>query len=71
MAKELIRLGYYISVSGVVTFKNAGRILEVVKAVPIERILIETDCPYMTPHPFRGRINHSGYVKYIAKQWQS
>ncbi len=67
MAKELVRLGYYISVSGVVTFKNAGKILEVVKTVPIERLLIETDCPYMAPHPFRGRINHSGYLKYIAK----
>ena len=66
MAAELIRRGWYISFSGVVTFKNATRVREVVASVPIERMLIETDCPYLTPHPFRGRVNHSGFMAYTA-----
>ena len=66
MAAELIRRGWYISFSGVVTFKNATRVREVVASVPIERLLIETDCPYLTPHPFRGRVNHSGFIAYTA-----
>lgn len=65
-AAELIRMGWYISFSGVVTFKNASRMAEVVRAVPLERTLIETDCPYLTPVPFRGRTNHSGYLSYTA-----
>ncbi len=66
MAAELIRRGWYISFSGVVTFKNASRIRDVVVRVPTERMLIETDCPYLAPHPFRGRINHSGLMEYTA-----
>lgn len=66
MARELWRRGWYISFSGVITFKNANRLLEVVKAVPADRILVETDCPYLSPVPMRGKVNHSGYVKYTA-----
>ena len=53
MAKELIERGWYISFSGVITFKNAVRIAEVVRSVPLDRILSETDSPYLAPHPFR------------------
>lgn len=66
MAAELIKRGWYISFSGVVTFKNASRVREVVASVPTERILIETDAPYLAPHPYRGRINHSGLIEYTA-----
>lgn len=67
MAKELVRRGWYISFSGVVTFKNATRVREVVKTVPLDRLLIETDCPYLAPHPMRGKLNHSGYLHYTAE----
>lgn len=66
MAKELVRRGWYISFSGVVSFKNAAKIKEVAAVVPDERILIETDAPYLAPHPFRGKINHSGLLRYTA-----
>ena len=66
MAKELIRRGWYISFSGVVSFKNAAKIKEVATVVPDDRILIETDAPYLAPHPFRGKINHSGRLIYTA-----
>ena len=67
MARELTRRGWYVSFSGVLTFKNARRVREVVQAVPPERILIETDCPYLAPEPFRGRLNHSGLMTYTAQ----
>lgn len=67
MAKELVKRGWYISFSGVVTFKNATRVREVVKSVPLDRLLIETDCPYLAPHPMRGKLNHSGYLHYTAE----
>ena len=66
MAKELIKRGWYISFSGVVSFKNAAKIKEVAAVVPDDRILIETDAPYLAPHPFRGKINHSGRLLYTA-----
>ncbi len=66
MAKDLVRRGFYISFSGVVTFKNAPRVREAVAAVPLERILIETDAPYLAPHPHRGKMNHSGYMVHTA-----
>ncbi len=65
-AAELIRMGWYISFSGVITFKNAQRAAEVVKSIPLDRLLIETDCPYLAPHPMRGKCNHSGYLRYTA-----
>ena len=66
MAKELTRRGWYISFSGVLTFKNARKVREVAEAISRERILIETDCPYLAPEPFRGRMNHSGFMTYTA-----
>lgn len=66
-ARELVKRGWYISFSGTVTFKNAARVREAAAAVPHERILIETDCPYLAPHPHRGEINHSGYIRYTAE----
>ncbi len=68
MAAELVKRGWYISFSGVITYKNATRLAEVVKSVPLDRLLVETDCPYLTPVPFRGKVNHSGYVKYTAQK---
>ncbi len=62
MAREAISLGYLISFSGTLTFKNAERVRSVAERLPLERILIETDAPYLAPHPHRGKINHSGYL---------
>lgn len=64
-ARECLKLGYYIGFTGVVTFKNAKKALEVVKEVPLDRLLVETDCPYMAPTPYRGKRNRSEYIKYI------
>ncbi len=66
MARDLCRRGWYISFSGTVTFTNARRVREAAAAVPPELALIETDCPYLAPHPFRGQINSSGYLRYMA-----
>ena len=68
MAKQCLKLGYYISLGGPVTFKNAVTPKEVAKKLPIDRILIETDCPYLTPHPYRGKRNQPGYVGLIAQE---
>ena len=68
MAAELTKLGWYVSFTGVVTFKNARRALEAVAAVPMDRIMIETDATYMAPVPYRGRRNHSGYVPLVAEK---
>lgn len=65
-AARLIERGWYISFSGTVTFRNANRILDVVRSVPVERMLIETDCPYLAPHPMRGKLNRSDYLCYTA-----
>ena len=68
LAKELVKRGWYISFSGVLTFKNARKAVEVAESVPMERILIETDCPYLAPHPHRGKMNHSGLMRYTAEK---
>jgi TatD DNase family protein len=68
MARELLNNNFYISVAGPVTFKNARRIIEVVKYVPDDRLLIETDCPYLTPEPHRGKRNDSKFVKLVAEK---
>lgn len=68
IAKECVKLGYYIGFTGVITFKNAKKIVDVAKEVPLDRILVETDCPYMAPVPYRGKRNRSEYIKYIIEQ---
>lgn len=65
MAEEFIKMGYYIGVGGVVTFKNAKKLKETVQAIPLERILLETDCPYMAPEPYRGKRNDSSYLPLV------
>lgn len=67
-AKKYVELGYYIGVGGVVTFKNAKKLVEVVAAIPIESIVVETDCPYLTPTPHRGKRNDSSYIPYIIEK---
>ena len=66
MAKELVKRGWYIGFTGVLTFKNARKALEVAAGIPRDRIVIETDCPYMAPVPFRGKRNDPGKVFYMA-----
>ena len=66
MAVEYIKRGYHIGVGGVVTFKNAKKLKETVIEIPLERIVLETDCPYMAPTPHRGERNHSGYIDLVA-----
>ncbi len=67
MARELVRRGWYIAFGGTVTFKNAERVRSVAASVPLDHLLLETDCPYMAPVPHRGKINHSGYIPHIAE----
>ena len=67
MAKEIIKLGMYIGMGGVVTFKNARKAVEVIKAIPLENLVLETDCPYLAPVPFRGKRNDSGMILYVAQ----
>ncbi len=68
MAKIVLKMNFYISLSGPVTFKNANKLLEVAQNVPLDRLLIETDCPYMTPVPHRGKRNEPMYVRHIAEK---
>jgi len=67
MAEELVRRGYMISFSGTLTFTNARRVKEVAQTLPRESVLIETDCPYLAPHPHRGKLNHSGYLEFTNR----
>ena len=68
MARQLVDLGWYIGFTGVLTFKNARKAIETVEAIPLERIVIETDCPYMAPEPFRGRRNDPGKIYRMAEK---
>ncbi len=68
VAKGALDLGFHISFSGIVTFKNANQIKEVTKMVPLDRILVETDAPYLAPVPFRGKVNEPAYVRYVAEE---
>jgi TatD DNase family protein len=68
VAKQCMDMNFYISFGGPVTFKNAKKPKEVAAEIPMDRLLIETDCPYLTPHPFRGKRNEPSYVKYVAEQ---
>ncbi|MGN7942938.1 TatD family hydrolase [Metabacillus sp. 22489] len=67
-AEQCMKMNFYLSFGGPVTFKNAKKPKEVVKEIPMDFLLIETDCPYLTPHPFRGKRNEPSYVKYVAEQ---
>ena len=68
MAKAALDLNFTISFSGIITFKNALELVEVAKYVPLDKILIETDSPYLAPVPFRGKTNEPKYVKYVAEK---
>ena len=68
MAREIIKIGMYIGLNGVVTFKNARKSLEVVQDIPLDRLVLETDCPYLAPEPHRGKRNDSSYIPYIAER---
>ena len=68
MARQLVKLGWYIGFTGVLTFKNARKAIETAQAVPLDRIVIETDCPFMAPEPFRGKRNDPGKVFRMAQK---
>jgi len=68
IAKAALDLGFYISISGIVTFKNATQIKEVAGFVPLDRLLVETDAPYLAPVPFRGKLNHPALVRHVADE---
>jgi TatD DNase family protein len=67
-AKIILDMGWYLSFTGVITFRNARRVLEVLEKIPDDRMMLETDCPYMAPEPMRGRRNSSLYLPYIAEK---
>ena len=68
MAREIVEIGMFIGLNGVVTFKNARKSLEVVKDIPLERLVLETDCPYLAPEPNRGKRNDSSLIPFIAQR---
>ncbi|MBX3328825.1 MAG: TatD family hydrolase [Nitrospira sp.] len=68
LAEEALDLGFYLSFSGILTFQNAAALREIAKNTPIDRVLIETDCPYLTPVPYRGKRNEPVYISQVAKQ---
>lgn len=68
MAHEVVEMGYYLGIPGIVTFKKADQLKQVVKEIPIERLVIETDCPYLAPEPYRGKRNEPAYTVYIAEE---
>lgn len=67
-AAEVLKLGMYIGLGGALTFKNARKAVEVAQMLPLDRLLLETDCPYMAPVPMRGKRNNSGYIPFIAEK---
>jgi TatD DNase family protein len=68
LARQYVKLGATISMAGPITYKNARKNIEVVQEIPIEHLLVETDAPYLTPEPFRGRTNHPSYVEYTVRK---
>jgi TatD DNase family protein len=68
MAKKCLELGFFISVPGTITFKNAEEFKDIVRRLPLESLLVETDAPYLTPVPFRGKRNEPSYVRYTAEK---
>lgn len=68
MARQLVNMGWYIGFTGVLTFKNARKAVETAQRIPLERIVLETDCPFMAPEPYRGKRNHPGYLMQMAQK---
>lgn len=68
IAEAALELGFHLSLSGIVTFKNASVVKDVARRVPLDRLLIETDSPYLAPVPYRGKLNQPGYVRYVAEE---
>ena len=68
MAQEVIRLGFYVSFAGPVTFDKSVKVKEIAAAVPLDRLLVETDSPYLTPNPYRGRRNEPAHVRFVAEE---
>ncbi|MBM4121885.1 MAG: TatD family deoxyribonuclease [Nitrospira sp.] len=68
LAKDALDLGFFLSFSGVITFQNATMLRDIVKTVPMDRLLVETDCPYLTPVPHRGKRNEPAYVRHVAEK---
>lgn len=68
MAREYLNMDYYFGIGGVLTFKNAKKLIEAVEYMPINRILLETDCPYLAPEPYRGKRNQSSYIDFVAQK---
>ena len=68
MARQLVNLGWYIGFTGVLTFKNARKAVETAASIPLDRIVLETDCPFMAPEPYRGKRNHPGYLYRMAEK---
>ena len=68
MAREVIKLGFYVSIAGPVTFDKSVKLKEIAAAVPLDRLLVETDAPYLTPHPHRGRRNEPAHVRFVAEE---
>ncbi len=68
MAREFIKLGFYLGIGGILTFKNASRVVSVIKEIPLEYIVLETDSPYLTPEPYRGRLNEPANVSIVCKK---
>ena len=68
MARQLVDMGWYIGFTGVLTFKNARKAVETAERIPLERIVLETDCPFMAPEPFRGKRNDPGYLFRMAER---
>lgn len=68
MAREILELGMYLGIGGVVTFKNARHVVDVARNMPLDRLLLETDAPYMAPEPFRGKRNDSSLIRYVAEK---
>ena len=68
MAREIVRIGMYIGMGGVVTFKNARKAVDVIREIPLDRLVLETDCPYLSPVPFRGKRNDSSMIQYTAEK---
>ena len=68
IARQCVEMGFYIGIGGVLTFKNARKMVEVMEDIPMEKILLETDCPYLAPEPFRGKRNSSLYLPYVVQK---